>query len=99
MARIIRREGIEGVKKNAEDIKKTLKESLANKDITLHFDGKSVRGLHLEQERIAVIVSSPTLENPQVLGIPAADSSKGADQQKLLSLTPLHQILGYILGL
>ena len=61
----VRREGIKAVKKNAEDIQKTFKEGLANKDLTLHFDGKSVKeytgGLHLEQERIAVIVSSPTL--------------------------------------
>ena len=37
-------------------------------------------GCHLEQERIAVIVSSPSLKSPQVLGVPPAESSKGVDQ-------------------
>ena len=84
----VRREGIAVVQKNADDIRKKFKESLAAKDLTLHFDGKAVKEFagvtHLEQERIAVIVSSPTLADPQVLGIPPAESSKGTDQQKVL---------------
>ena len=85
---IVRREGIKAVKNNAEQIKKEFKENLKNKDLTLHFDGKSVKeftaGRHMEQERIAVIVSSPSLEHPQVLGIPPSESSKGVDQQRVL---------------
>ena len=84
----VRRKGISAVEKDSEDIKKRFKESITAKDLTLHFDGKAVKeftdGKHLEQERIAVIVSSPSLKDPQVLGVPAAESSKGVDQQKVL---------------
>ena len=85
----VRREGITAVKKNANDIIENFKENLKSKDLTLHFDGKSVKefteGQHLEQERIAVIVSAPSLPSPQVLGVPAADSSKGVDQRDVLT--------------
>ena len=84
----VRRRGIDAVKKNAEDIKRGFKDTLTAKDLTLHFDGKSVKeftgGQHLEQERIAAIVSSPSLPHPQVLGIPPAESSKGVDQLEVL---------------
>ena len=84
----VRRAGIKAVKNDAKDIKNKFKASLKNKDLMIHFDGKSVKeftgGKHLEQERIAVIVSSPSLEHPQVLGIPPSESSKGIDQQKVL---------------
>ena len=83
-----RREGIAAVKKNAQDVMSRFKENLTSKDLTLHFDGKSVKeftgGKHLEQERIAVIVSSPSLDSPQVLGVPAAESSKGSDQMEVV---------------
>ena len=85
----VRREGIAAVKKNAQDVMIKFKENLTSKDLTLHFDGKSVKeftgGKHLEQERIAVIVSSPSLETPQVLGVPAAQSSKGTDQMEVVT--------------
>ena len=84
----VRRRGISAVKNNAEEIKNCFKSSLSSKDLTLHFDGKSVKeftgGQHLEQERIAIIVTSPTLEHPQVLGVPPAESSKGVDQQQVV---------------
>ena len=84
----VRRRGISAVKKNAEEIKDSFKHNLSSKDLTLHFDGKSVKeftgGQHLEQERIAIIVTSPTLEQPQVLGVPPAESSKGVDQQQVV---------------
>ena len=64
--------------------KKKIKNSLTGRDLTLHFDGKAVTeftdGSPLNQERIAVIVSSPSLQSPQVLGVPPAKSSKGVDQ-------------------
>ena len=84
----VRRRGISAVKKNAEEVKETFKNNLSAKDLTLHFDGKSVKeltsGQHLEQERIAIIVTSPTLDHPQVLGVPPAKSSKGVDQKQVL---------------
>ena len=77
------------MKKNAKYIIVKFKENLNSKDLTLHFDGKSVKeftdGKHLEQERIAVIVSSPSLEDPQVLGVPAAESSNGTDQMEVVT--------------
>ena len=79
-----RREGVKAVIKDAEMIKEKFKDNLVARNLTLHFDGKAVKeytsGCHLDRERIAVIVFSPTLQTPQVLGIPPADSSKGVDQ-------------------
>ena len=84
-----RRQGIKAVTADAENIKEVFKENLKERDLTLHFDGKSVKefsaGRHLDQERIAVIVSSPTLKSPQVLGVPPALSSKGVDQLAVLT--------------
>ena len=87
--RTCRREGVKAVIEDADKIKETFKNNLKVRDLTLHFDGKAVReltaGCHLEQERIAVIVSSPTLKSPQVLGVPPARSSKGVDQLAVLT--------------
>ena len=84
-----RREGIKSVTKDTENIKERFKNSLSARDLTLHFDGKAVKeysaGCHLEQERIAVIVSSPSLDSPQVLGVPPAKGSKGIDQLAVLA--------------
>ena len=79
-----RRQGIKAVTEDTENIKEKFKINLSERDLTLHIDGKAVKefsaGCHLEQERIAVIVSSPSLKSPQVLGVPPAESSKGVDQ-------------------
>ena len=74
-----RREGVKAVTEDPDDIKKNkIKNSLTG------FYGKAVTeftdGSPLNQERIAVIVSSPSLQYPQVLGVPPAKSSKGVDQ-------------------
>ena len=74
-----RREGVKAVLKDVDMIKEKFKDNLVARNLTLHFDGKAVkeytRGCHLDQERIAVIVSSPTLQSPQVLGVPPANRS------------------------
>ena len=79
-----RRKGISAVEQEASSIKTDFQSKLSGRDLSLHFDGKAVKeftdGCHRTQERIAIIVSSPTLDSPQVLGVPAADSSKGVDQ-------------------
>ena len=84
-----RREGISAVTKDTEKIKEIFKNSLSARDLTIHFDGKAVKeysaGCHLEKERIAVIVSSPSLDSPQVLGVPPAEGSKGVDQLAVLA--------------
>ena len=84
-----RREGVKAVTKEALEVKEKFRESLKTRDLTLHFDGKAVKeftaGRHLDQERIAVIVSSPSLKSPQVLGVPPAESSKGSDQLAVVS--------------
>ena len=76
-----RRKGLEAVKNDSSSIKERFKANLGARDLTLHFDGKAVKeftkGDHQEKERIAAIVSSPSLDSPQVLGVPAAVSSKG----------------------
>ena len=41
-------------------------------------------GEHIKHERIAVIVSSPDLDAPQLLGVLPARSSKAADQEKVI---------------
>ena len=83
-----RREGIKATKDDSKKIKEDFVSKLSGRSLTLHFDGKSVReftgGKHLQQERIAVIVSSPELEQPQVLGVPPAPSSKAEDQENVI---------------
>ena len=76
-----RKKGITAVENDSSRIKDAFKDKLSARDLTVHFDGKSVceftEGKHQEKERIAVIVTSPSLDSPRVLGVPATESSKG----------------------
>ena len=64
-----RREGIRAVTSDASNIKNDFKNSLAARDLTLHFDGKAVKeytaGVHKEKERIALLLlqHSPPLKS------------------------------------
>lgn len=63
----------QSVRSSAQKIIDEKKELMKDKELQLHFDGKSVR--HFMEGKIAVIPSSPSLEEDILLGIPAVVSS------------------------
>ena len=73
------------VSKQADETKELFRNKLQSlgKTCILHFDGKSVvdytNGVKSTNERMAVVLSSPNLEEPQVLEVPVIQSGKGDD--------------------
>ena len=85
----MRRAGRKAVKEKASSIRERFAELNDKKTKVVHFDGKNVEELTnnvvKKNERMAVLVSSPDLESPQLLGVPAIPTGSGADQQATLT--------------
>lgn len=70
-------------RKTSQSVKDKFSEKLPDmkRSFVLHFDGKSVQeftqGRKMTNERLAILVSSPDLQAPQLLGIPPVTSTKG----------------------
>ena len=97
----LQRQGKCAIKNEAQRIIQEKKEILKDKDIQLHFDGKSVKqfmdGKVEKKERVAVFASSPSMEREVLLGIPAVLSSSGANQvEGILPLIEKYDITGNI---
>ena len=77
------RHGKKAIQSESEKIVEEKKEKLRDKNIQLHFDGKSVKHFmegNGRKERVAVIASSPEMEEEILLGIPAVPTSSGIHQ-------------------
>ena len=83
------RAGRKSVKDKASIIRQSFAELNDKKTKVIHFDGKIVEELTnnvvKKNERMAVLVSSPDMEFPQLLGVPAIPTGSGADQEATLT--------------
>ena len=88
-ASTMRRAGRKCAKEKACLIRERFAELNDKKTKVVHFDGKNVEELTnnvvTKNERMAVLVSSPDLEYPQLLGVPAIPTGSGADQEATLA--------------
>jgi len=80
------------------------KELVKNHNLILHFDGKLVKeytnGKVSTNERCSILVSSPTLEEDVLIGVPVISSSAGAHQvEGLIPLLDEWEIRAQIFGI
>ena len=72
------------IKKKANTIRDMQKEFVKNHNLILHFDGKLdkkyTNGKVSTYERCSILVSSPTLEEDELIGLSVIHSSAGAHQ-------------------
>ena len=82
------RHGRSAVTETASSVRESIKVKVEDKFLVLHFDGKTVEEVtgnrKLKNERIAVVITAPGLEEEQVLGVVIAPSSSGSDQEKVI---------------
>ena len=68
---------------NAINIKEIFKHTARDMYLVCHFDGKQLaefsEGVKSKKERLSVLVSSPSLDQAQILGAVALDGQKGDD--------------------
>ena len=100
-----RRDVGKAMTEKAEDSKRQFKIKLKDTGRTLFllFDGKSVeetnRRMKQVRPRLAVVVDSPDLEEPQVLGVPVLKSSSGEDQvEAIWPLLEEWEVLDHLAG-
>ena len=83
------RAGVSAVKSSAENIRQSFKEGVEGRCLVAHFDGKIVKefteGRKQANNRCAVLVSSPNLDAPQLLGVPVVASASGRDQARYIN--------------
>jgi len=92
------------IKKKANTIRDMQKELVKNHNLILHFDGKLVKeytnGKVSTNERCSILVSSPTLEEDVLIGVPVISSSAGAHQvEGLIPLLDEWEIRAQIFGI
>ena len=100
-----RRDVGKAMTEKAEDSKRQFKNKLKDTGRTLFllFDGKSVeetsKRMKQARPRLAVMVDSPDLEEPQVLGVPVLKSSSGEDQvEAIWPLLEEWEVLDHLAG-
>ena len=98
------RAGISAVKKSSDNIRQKFQEGFNNRCLIAHFDGKLVTeytdGRKLTNNRCAVLISSPSIDAPQVLGVPVTLSASGANQEtEIVKLLKEWNVWEYLFGL
>ena len=72
------------MKSSADNVRESFKEGIEGRCLVVHFDGKIVKeftdGRKQSNKRCAVLVSSPNLDSPQLLGVPVVVSASGQNQ-------------------
>ena len=92
------------ISQQASSIKEIFKNIAKNMFFICHFDGKQLleftMGVKSKKERLSVLVSSPDLDQPQILGAVPLEGQTGADIfQGVLSLLEEFDITDRVIGL
>ena len=78
------------ITKEADQVRAKFRQQISEEDMSrcliAHFDGKCVKelteGRSVLNHRISLLVSSPKLETPQLLGVPIVETASGLNQKE-----------------